>query len=71
MHYWRANVLRQDVSSRDQIMGTAIVLSVGVGVMVVGLLIRLLRRKSSRDDAGAVSGQWIAEQNSRSDQPWP
>jgi hypothetical protein len=53
-----------------EIMRTAIALSVGVGVMLVTLLIRLLRRKPPSSDVGAVSRQWIAEQSSKSDQPW-
>jgi hypothetical protein len=47
------------------------VFSVGTGVILIGLLLRFLRRQSSLDDAGSVSGQWIAEQSARSDQTWP
>jgi len=53
-----------------QVMRTAIVLSVGVGVLVAGFFIRRRRRRSWRADAGFVSGQWIAEHSSRSDQTW-
>jgi hypothetical protein len=52
-------------------MRTALLLSVGMGAMVVGLLVRYLRRKPSRDDAGVLSGQWIADQSAKSDQTWP
>ena len=52
-------------------MRTTILLSVGMGVMVIGLLVRYFRRKPSHDDAGNVSGQWIAEHSTRSDQTWP
>jgi len=49
-------------------MRTTIAIAVGVSVLVAGLLARLMRRKSPRVvDAGSVSGQWIAEQSSRSD----
>ena len=56
-------------SDRSQIMRTTILLSVGVGVVILGLLFRLLRGRQSRPDAGAVSGQWLAEKSWRSDQP--
>jgi hypothetical protein len=52
-------------------MRTALVLSVSVGVVVAGLLVGLLRRRSSRQTTDVVSGQWIAEQRSKSDQTWP
>ena len=51
-------------------MRAALVLSLGVCV-VVGVVIGLMRRRSSRDDLDAVSGQWIAEHASKSDHTWP
>jgi len=52
-------------------MRTVILVSVGMGAMVIGLFVRYFRRKPARDDAGSVSGQWIAEQSARSDETWP
>jgi hypothetical protein len=53
-------------------MRTALVVSFGVCVMVAGVVIGLIRRgRSSRDDLDAVSGQWIAEHVSKTDQTWP
>jgi hypothetical protein len=51
-------------------MRTTILLSVGLGVTVIGLFVRYFRRKPPVDP-GTVSGQWIAEQSARSDQTWP
>ena len=51
-------------------MRTTIMLSVGAGVLIAGFLIRHLRRKAWRADAGSVSGQWIAEHSSRTDGSW-
>ena len=65
LHKSGANVFGLDV----RIMRAAIAFSVGLGVVAVGLLIRLLRRKSSLDETGSVSGQWLADQNSRADPP--
>jgi hypothetical protein len=48
-------------------MRTTLVISVGVGIFVAGLLLRALRRRSWRNDAGTVSGQWIAEHSSKPD----
>jgi len=53
----------------EHAMRTTIAITVGVGV-IVGLLFRLMRRKPVDVDAGSVSGQWIAEHSSRSDQSW-
>jgi len=50
-------------------MRTTIAITVGVGVLV-GLVFRFMRRKSVQVDAGSVSGQWIAEHSSRTDQTW-
>jgi hypothetical protein len=48
-------------------MRTTLVLSASAGLILIGLLLRYLRRKPSHDDAGSVSGQWIAEQSARAD----
>jgi len=49
----------------------AALLSLGICVVVAGVVIGLIRRRSSRDDLDAVSGQWIADQTSKGDQQWP
>jgi hypothetical protein len=48
-------------------MRTTLLLSAGAGVILISLLLRFLRRTPSHDDAGSVSGQWIAEQSARAD----
>jgi hypothetical protein len=59
-------------TSAQAYMRTPLVLSASMGVILIGLLLRFLRRMSSHDDAGSVSGQWIAERSVRGDdQAWP